>query len=260
MPPTPAPSPADSARPSNVKQAQIASWLHLVGFLLIGTGVVVMGMLAQHRGSSGGAADTSQLANHGAAISLYLTAIAMDWALLYYCWVGVHRFGGKLETLSGGLCSSWSDLARDIAIAIPFWLLWEGAAWAVHWLLELGQTPLSSNAAKTVDSLLPKTPLEVLLWIATSCTAGICEELAFRGYLQKQFHALMGNVVVAVAAQGVVFGLFHAYQGWKNVTVICVLGILYGALAQWRRNLRVNIAAHAWSDVWEGWLKFVVWK
>ena len=99
-----------------------------------------------------------------------------------------------------------------------------------------------------------------MVWIATCITAGVCEEMVFRGYLQRQLHALSGNLAAAVVAQGIIFGLFHAYQGWKQVTVICVLGILYGALAAWRRNLRVNIVAHAWSDIWEGWLKFVVWK
>ena len=84
--------------------------------------------------------------------------------------------------------------------------------------------------------------------------------MAFRGFLQRQLHALSGNFAVAVLGQGVVFGLFHSYQGWRNVVVISVLGILYGALAAWRRNLRINIVAHAFTDVWEGWLKFVVWR
>jgi hypothetical protein len=44
-----------------------------------------------------------------------------------------------------------------------------------------------------------------------------------------------------------------------NVAVISVLGVLYGELAAWRGNLRANIIAHAWTDIWEGWFKFVVW-
>jgi len=78
--------------------------------------------------------------------------------------------------------------------------------------------------------------------------------------VQKQLHALTGSTVIAVLMQGLVFGLFHSYQGWKNVIVICVLGILFGALAEWRRNLRTNIIVHAWADLWSGWLKFVVWQ
>ena len=40
------------------------------------------------------------------------------------------------------------------------------------------------------------------------------------------------------------FGLFHFYQGWKNVIVISVPGVLFGALAAWRKNLRANIIVH----------------
>jgi membrane protease YdiL (CAAX protease family) len=225
-----------------------------VGFLLIGAGVVALGLLAQRAPAGGGAGSSaSQLGNHSQAIQIYLTAILMDWVLLYYCWAGVHRHGGNLKTLSGGRWTSWRDVALDVAIALPFWLLWEGAAWGVHWLL-------GPSRAKTVDSLLPQSLLEILIWIATSITAGICEEMAFRGYLQRQFQALSGNVAIAVLGQGLVFGLFHAYQGWKNVIVISVLGALFGALAAWRRNLRANIIVHAWADIWEGWLKFVVWR
>lgn len=233
---------------------QIASWRHFVGFLLIGTGMVALGLLAQHAPTGGGAgASSGLLARHSHAIHIYLAAILMDWLLLYYCWVGVHRSGGNLKTLSGGRWTSWKSLATDVGIAVPFWVLWEGAAYGVHWLL-------GASSARTVDSLLPQSLLEILIWIATSITAGICEEMAFRGYVQRQFHALTGSVVMAVLAQGLVFGLFHSYQGWKNVIVTSVLGVLYGALAAWRKNLRANIIAHAWSDVWSGWLQFVVWR
>ncbi|MGA3031768.1 MAG: type II CAAX endopeptidase family protein [Terracidiphilus sp.] len=228
----------------------IASMRHFIGLLLIGAGVVAAGFYAQHAGS--GAAPSGQLAGHGVAIQIYLFAISLDWALFYYCWAGVHHRGGSLWSLAGGRWNSWRSVAVDLAIALPFWLIWEGAAYGVHLLL-------GASSAKSVDSLLPHSFLEVLVWIATCATAGICEEMVFRGYLQRQLHAFTGNLVTAVVAQGAIFGAFHAYQGWKNVAVICVLGVLYGMLAAWRRNLRVNIISHAWSDIWEGWLKFLVW-
>lgn len=235
------------------KPPQIASWRHLIGFLLIGIGMVALGLLAQHAPTGGsGRPSTGQLGRHSQAIHIYLVAIVMDWALLYYCWGGVHHRGGNLKTLSGGRWTSWKSVATDVAVALPFWVLWEGAAYGVHWLL--------GPSAKTVESLLPRSLLEIVIWIGTSITAGVCEEMAFRGYLQRQFHALTGSGVIAVLGQGVVFGLFHFYQGWKNVIVICVLGVLFGALAAWRRNVRANIIVHAWADIWGGWFKFVVWR
>jgi membrane protease YdiL (CAAX protease family) len=233
---------------------QIASSKHLVGFLLIGAGLVALGLLAQHAPTGGSAgASTGQIGRHSQAIHIYLVAILMDWGLLYYCWAGVHRRGGNLRTLSGGRWTSWKSVAVDVGIGLPFWVLWEAAAYGVHSLL-------GPSSAKSVDSLLPQSLLEILIWIGTSITAGVCEELAFRGYVQRQFHALTGSVAVAVLGQGLVFGLVHFYQGWKNVIVICVLGVLFGALAAWRRNLRANIIVHAWADIWSGWLKSVVWK
>jgi membrane protease YdiL (CAAX protease family) len=234
----------------NGKPNRIASWKHFLGFLLFMAGTAALGFQAQQAGS-GASASASQLADHSKAISIYLVAGLMDWALLYYCWAGVHRFGGNPDTLSGGRWTSWKSLYIDLAIAAPFWVLWEATAYAVHWLVGPG-------SAKSVDSLLPRSLLEILIWIGVSMTAGICEELAFRGYLQQQCHALTGNIVAAVLAQALVFGVAHAYQGWKNAVVIGVLGVLYGALVAWRRNVRASTIAHAWGDIWEGWLKTYV--
>jgi membrane protease YdiL (CAAX protease family) len=80
---------------------------------------------------------------------------------------------------------------------------------------------------------LPQSLFEVLLWIAAPIAAGICEEMAFRDYVQRGFQALSETVAFAVLAQGIVFGLFRFYQGWENVTVIGVLGALFVALAAW---------------------------
>jgi len=242
---------AKGARPAQIA-TKIASWMHFAGFLAIMAALLVLGLYQQHAGGGNGAG-TGQLASHGQAIPIYITALVMDWLLLYFCWAGVHRHGGNLWDLAGGRWKSWRDVFSDLAVMLPFWAVWEGAAYAVHWMLGPGN-------ANTVDSLLPKSVVEILLWIATSMTAGICEEMAFRGYLQRQFHALTGNVAWAVVLQALVFGIAHGYQGWRNVVVISVLGVLYGVLAAWRKNLRANMVAHAWADIWEGWLKFVVFR
>lgn len=141
----------------------------------------------------------------------------------------------------------------DVAIALPFCVVWQATAYGVGRLL-------GPNEARSVESMLPKSVLEVVLWIAVSVTAGFCEEIQSRGYLQQQLRALSGSVVAAVVGQAAVFGLIHSYQGWKKTVVIAVLGILYGALAAWRRNLRANMISHGALDVWNGWLQQVIWR
>ena len=93
-----------------------------------------------------------------------------------------------------------------------------------------------------------------MLWCLVSCTAGFCEEVLYRGYLQHQFAAWTGSAPAAIAIQAVIFGASHGYQGMKQMVIISVLGALYGILANWRRTLVPGMAAHVWSDIYGGWL------
>jgi uncharacterized protein len=188
--------------------------------------------------------------SRGVILRGYLLSIAYEWGMAYWAWAGVHWKGGRLGDLTGGRWMSWRSVALDVAIAIPFWGVWELTAYLMHLAVD-------RMHAVTTPYQPPSGFLEVFLWIALSVSAGICEELVFRGYLQQQFRAATRSVVSAVILQGLVFGIVHAYQGWKQVIVIAPLGILYGALVAWRGNLRASMIAHAWSDIFEGWLRFL---
>jgi hypothetical protein len=97
-----------------------------------------------------------------------------------------------------------------------------------------------------------------LLWVGVSVSAGICEEIVYRGYLQRQFLALSRNFVIAILAQALIFGIGHAYQGAKQVVVITVLGLLFALLASWRKSLRPGIISHAWADIFSGWIERLI--
>jgi membrane protease YdiL (CAAX protease family) len=224
----------------------IAPWWHTLTILSI---YLVPSIVALAKHSAAAAPGATSSPNHGALLRNYLISIGLEWALAYWAWVGVHWRGGTLRDLTGGRWTSWRGVATEVAIAIPFWVVWEATAWLVHRIVDRIQTP-------TTPYQVPIGVLEISLWILLSISAGICEELVFRGYLQNQFRAATHSVIAAVVLQGLIFGLAHTYQGWKQVIVIAALGILYGALAAWRRNLRANMIAHAWSDVYEGWASY----
>lgn len=227
----------------------LASVAHFIGLLVLITSVVALGFYAQS--DSSGPSVRGELAPHSLAAQFYLFAMALDWGLFWYCWFGMHRRGHSLWALADLRWRSRRGVVIDILLALALWIVWEGTD---HGLAHL----LGPSAAKSVDNLLPQNLLEITLWILTSITAGICEESVFRGYIQRQVHAATGNRTLGVITQAVIFGLGHAYQGWKHVVIISALGVLYGAFAAWRRTLRINILTHAWGDLWEGWLKFVV--
>jgi uncharacterized protein len=201
---------------------------------------------AQHAQNAG----SSAAATRGAILRGYLLSILYEWGMAAWAWGGVQFKGGNLRTLSGGRWTSWRRLAQDVAIAIPFWGVWELTARVVHHAVERVQTPTTAYHP-------PAGFAEVFLWILLSVSAGVCEEIIYRGYFQQQFRAATRSVMVAVILQASVFGMVHAYQGWKQVVMIAPLGILYGALVAWRANLRASMIAHVWSDIFEGWLKFV---
>jgi membrane protease YdiL (CAAX protease family) len=187
---------------------------------------------------------------HGAVLLKYALLILSEWGMAYWAWAGVHWRGGHLRDLTGERWTNGRSIAIDVAIAIPFWIVWELTAWLMNHAVE--RIP-----AATARYQPPTGPAEITLWILLSISAGIGEEIVFRGYMQKQFQAATGSMIAAVILQGAIFGMAHTYQGWKRVIVIAALGILYGALAVWRRNLRANVLAHAWSDIFEGWLRFI---
>ena len=139
------------------------------------------------------------------------------------------------------------EILRDIGVTFGFW----GLLLAVVWILDRVVGP---GGGKSLEILLPRTPAEVAVWMLTSASAGFCEEIVFRGYVQRQLQALTRLGWPAVLGQGILFGLMHAYQGWRPVLRIGVLGVLFGVLAVWRKTLRPGMIAHGWQDLWAGWL------
>ncbi len=225
----------------------VASYRHSLGFLGIMAITIIAGFAAQHRQVAGG----GLVESHANVIPIYVSVTVMNWLLLLFVWKGIRGWGGSFGSLIGGRWANGRELLRDLGIAVVFWGVVFGAAWGIHGLLGEGQE-------KSLDILLPRTALEVVFWIATSATAGFCEEYVFRGYVQRQLLALSQSTWVAVVCQGLLFGVGHAYQGWRAVLAIGFIGIMYGWLAAWRKTLRVNMVAHGWSDVWSGWLGLVV--
>ncbi|MEA2325400.1 MAG: protease family protein [Thermoanaerobaculia bacterium] len=180
-------------------------------------------------------------------LRIYFSAMAAEWGAIYYIWHVARSRGSSLQVLIGG---TWSfrSMAIDILIAAGFWIVVRVVLLGVHSLL-------NDTAVDVTNQLLPRTTIESVVWIFVSITAGICEELMFRGFLQWQILTLTGSAVLAITAQAIIFGATHAYQGWRSVAAIVVYGLLAGILAHWRRNLRPGIVAHAWQDIAGGLLR-----
>jgi len=226
----------------------VAGWWHTATVLLILGYFSFRFALSRHGDNPPGAGGVAT--SEASQLWGYVFLIGSEFALASWMWAGVHWKGLNIRDIVGGRWNSWRSVAHDFAIALPFWLVWEATAWLVHRAVD----PLHAEVA---PYHVPTGFTEVFLWILLSVSAGLCEEFVYRGYLQRQFQAATGSVAAGVILQGLVFGLGHTYQGWGQVTVITALGILYCALVAWRRDLRASMIAHAWGDIYEGYLQFL---
>jgi len=175
----------------------------------------------------------------------YCVAMAAEWLLVAWVAFGVKLGGSSVSELIGSKWAKASHFFRDLGLSVAF-LIVAGV------ILTLLSRILQTAANENIRNLLPSTLAEKIAWVPLALTAGFCEELMVRGYLQKQLHALFKSATAAVLAQGIVFGAAHAYQGWKYVVIISVLGIMLGWLAQWRRSLIPGMIFHGMQDILGG--------
>ena len=177
---------------------------------------------------------------HPRVAALYATLIGAEWLLFRAVTAGLRSRGIDWRTLMGRVGSGGGDLARDVLLGVLLCAGWVSAIVAVR---------AASVGPAAGPSLLPRGALETALWILLALSAGFCEEIAFRGYFQRQFEALTHRRGVAVAMQATLFGIAHAYQGLPSALAIAGYGVLFGALALWRRSLRPGMVAHALTDL-----------
>ena len=232
---------AESLRSPGTDRTPVASRRHTLIVVGIVAAMTLSGVFLQRRGGQGG--DIVQ--EHGGALRIYLSLIVLEWAFVRYIAVGLRRRGKRVRDLVGGRWGDWRRVLLDLTIAAAFWGLWAVAG-------ESLSRALGPSGAKSIQILLPQRHVEIVAWVALSVTAGICEEIVYRGYLQTQLLAFTGSPAVAVFGQAVLFGVSHGYQGVQSVITITVYGTLFGLLALWRRSLRPGMIAHAWTDIFSG--------
>jgi uncharacterized protein len=220
----------------------VAPWWHTALLVALFLAIALSGAFFQRHARS----EPGMLQEHPHVVPLYLSLIAMEWWLFYYVWKGgLRRTGTTLSELIGGRWANAEDVLVDAGLALVLWAIWllVEMAWD-RWL--------SPAHAVSIQNLLPQRVVEILLWIGVSISAGICEELVFRGYFQRQFHAFTHSRWVALFLQAALFGISHGYQGIEACVKIAVFGVLYGSLALWRKSLRPGMMAHGWSDILSG--------
>ncbi len=110
---------------------------------------------------------------------------------------------------------------------------------------------LKVNVDADILALLPETPKEKLYYVLLSITAGLTEEVLFRGYLFYALGHLFPGLpwVVCLILSSVFFGIMHLYQGLGNALKTLVVGLILGILYLAFGSILPLIVIHILVDV-----------
>jgi membrane protease YdiL (CAAX protease family) len=223
----PPPTPTPHATP-------IAHWTHTLAILLF---LLLSATLTAHH-----AASIAQAAPH---LVRYATPLALAWLLLGAVIAGIFH---RREFFTASILNRTFPFATSLGLGALVYAVGFVAMGIAA--LSLYRTPLfHKHNEAVVLAMLPHTPLEFAVWFFVALTAGICEELIFRGYLLQQLTAWTQRPIAAILLAGILFGSLHAYEGLAAIIPLAVLGIVYGFVVRhFKGDLRAVIVAHTLQD------------
>lgn len=164
---------------------------------------------------------------------------------------------------------SWHEMGlRAVAMSSTTWLNVIALLFAAFMLiLKLGQIIMflcsgsfreklaaaiaQQPTEQAVTALVtPRSRKEKVWWFFCSVTAGVGEEIVFRGCLMRLLGSIFPGLpaaVIAIAA-AVLFGLFHCYQGLQGIIGTGVMGLMFVLLYLATDSLLPGIALHFLVD------------
>src|ERR1700728_1530956 len=107
------------------------------------------------------------------------------------------------------------------------------------------------GAFKRLAFILPVTREERARFAAVSITAGVCEEVWYRGFLIRYlsdfpWHA---GLLTALGISSIAFGMAHGYQGLAGILGTALLGAFMAVIFVVTGSLWLPIALHAIIDL-----------
>jgi membrane protease YdiL (CAAX protease family) len=179
---------------------------------------------------------------------LYKQGIAIQWALTALC-IALWVWKGRSWPLLGVVPRFTWGL---IGVAVGFTIV------AIYILSQRRKALADEETLarlrrqmQNLERMLPRSERELRWFERLSITAGVCEELLYRGYLIWYVSSWIGVVPAALVAS-VIFGFGHAYQGPRGILVTSVVGVFMSAVYLVTGSLVASMVIHALMDIYSG--------
>jgi uncharacterized protein len=186
-------------------------------------------------------------------LSVYRQAIVLQWtlsAIVLAVWAAERR--------------PWSALGLRLVLTPGLIGATIGFAVIVTLIIRQRRAALTDDDAladvakrmRHIERMLPATELDLSWFFRLSITAGVCEELLYRGYMIWYLSHWLG-LIPAIAVAAVLFGVGHAYQGLKGIVTTGLVGAFLGGVFAITGSLYLPMIMHALMDAHSGHLSFV---
>jgi membrane protease YdiL (CAAX protease family) len=152
-----------------------------------------------------------------------------------------------------------STLALTAAVALSAAYFCMAFAPGLHCRVRPAARRKYHAALRPLQFMLPVSASERRWWILVSITAGVCEEVFFRGFLPQFLSGeLHGGWKLEPAGAWLlsvlIFGMGHSYQGAAGIVRTAVGGLMFSVLAIVTGNLLLPIVVHALVDLSVLWM------
>jgi membrane protease YdiL (CAAX protease family) len=205
-------------------------------------------------------------------LSVYRHALVLQWllvAVVAVLWLESRRSWaalGLVPRLTGGLAGVLAGLVIVAAV-----------------MLRQGQVRPADDEAfdrlrartRHLERMLPVTVPERSWFFGLAVTAGICEEILYRGYMIWYLSAwvfvlpaliplrelfVQHPFLVAAAGSSLIFGVGHAYQGPRGVLLTAAVGGFLAAVYWLTRSLFAGMLVHMLMDLHAGYITHLAYS
>ena len=182
-----------------------------------------------------------------------------------------HLFGAVFLWLLAGIAVAlairshlaWSELRLGtppllrLAAGLAFAALYVALALRQRRILLANPERLQRLMRKHASTagLAPHTPREVRSFNVLAVSAGVCEEVVYRGFM-LWFAAMWLGLWPGVLLSSLLFGAAHLYLGWKYTIRTSIAGLFFALVAVASASLWPAIILHAFVDILGGDLSF----